>query len=119
MSLTACASEQPIDFNRAQLMPELAAKKIIASIIPQYDGGAMLQAGPRSFPPVPVQSITMVWFNDRDIEFMVGSIALARDVGVVCRGTLEQARLLAEALTALGASIELYRAPASGTARWC
>jgi hypothetical protein len=118
--LAGCASQQPIDFDRAQLMPEPAAKAIIRSLVPRYDGGTLLQAGPAKFEPVPIRSIKLVYFTAANAIFLeAGSFAFSWDIGVICNGTAEKARQLAEALTALGATVDLYRTPTLNSYDYC
>jgi hypothetical protein len=115
MGLAGCLSPEPIDFDRAQLIPEPAAKKVISSLVPDYDGGTMLPPYEQGDPPVPIRSITRVWLLTNDSIAMMREVPLGLDpAGVVCSGSLAKAQRLAEALTALGARVALERSTNPG-----
>ena len=108
MGLAGCTQvpRAPIDADRTQLMPESSAKKIISSMIPQYDGGSTLLA-PYGDQAVPIRSIEAVLHTQANTILITGGGLLPPWVGFVCDGSREKAQQLAEALTALGASIRL------------
>ena len=92
----------PMDINRAQLMPEPAAKTVIAKIIPSYGGGADLQLGPKVQPIKGIRHMMLY----RDDKLVIEG--LAETMGI-CDATLDDARQLAEAFAALGAAAFLDR----------
>ena len=97
------STPSPIDINRADLMPEAAAKKVLGSYVPNYNGGASLYIKDGYFP---IRNITTLDFwSDR------GAL-MFRQPGTnygtaICGLSLDDARKIAEALTALGASVTL------------
>ena len=113
--LAGCLAPEPINIDRAQLMPELAAKKVISSMVPDYDGGTALPPYERGDPPVPIRSITKVWLLTNNSIAMMREFSLGQTAAsVICGGSLEKAKQLAEALSALGAPVVLERNSNSG-----
>ena len=99
--LAACVPRPvPMDFSRAELMPEPAAKSIIAKIVPGYAGGNDLALGGRSQPIKSLQNLRLYRDGKLTIEGTSQTFA-------ICDVSVDVARQLAEAFTALGGSIRL------------
>lgn len=101
--LTGCMTHTvATDFKRAELMPEPAAKTVVAKYVPGYSGGSDLYLGGRAMPIRTVK--TMTHYRDGKLVIQGGG-----DDTALCDVSIGAATELAEALTALGASINLGR----------
>ena len=105
--LVACTTDHPVDLNRAGLMPESAAKQIIARWVPQYTGGDSLDIEDGVVPIKSIQRLT--YLDSRKLQVFRPSFWV--QVGVICAISLDDAKQFGAALTALGASVTLTEAP--------
>ena len=113
--LAGCAEipTTPIDVNRAELMPEAVAKKILSSWVPNYSGGEGLYILDRYYRIKDVKRLEFYHstFTHGDaLGFFApdGAPGKGSYAGFLCKVPLPDARKIAEALTALGASVTLY-----------
>ena len=105
LGLAGCGTStpQPINIDRAELMPEAAATKIIAQWVPNYRGGGFVYISGDASRLGSVKDLVYSVQRNR-LRFPTGAWTSAGDI---CSISLEQAKQFAEALAALGAPVIL------------
>jgi hypothetical protein len=104
LGVAGCQAAAPVDINRANLMPDPVARKVISDLIPGYAGGESFTLGEDA---IQIRTVRALHLYSPARKLQISTPRRGAGGPMICNVALDDVRKFAEALTALGASPEV------------